>query len=197
MTTNAANILAGSKAGGAAGLSLAWLAPAGTAIPTDAKTPLTADYKDGGMCDPKGLSIKTNVSSTPVKAFGSLQPVLTLYTDQTQTIDVTFLESSLTAIEVYKGFELGSTVADPATGAIVVATKMPKTVRYVAAFDGFDQYGNPFRIVAPNVQNTNPGDLNIAMGQVIDRAVSLTCYPDAAGVSLYEHYVLPALKTAP
>lgn len=193
---NAKNILAGTKAAGPAGLSLAWFAPDGTTLPADATTALTADFLDAGNCDAKGIGVKTNMSSSPIKSFGSLQPQGVLFTDQTQTIDVTFQETNAVSVAVYKSLPLdGVTVA--ADGSFSVQTKMPEDIRYVAVFDAFSQYGDPLRYVAPSVGNTNPGDLNLAMGQVLDRAVTLTLYPDANGVSLYEFYVVSGLATPP
>lgn len=192
--SNAKNILAGTKAGGPAGLSLAWFAPEGTTLPEDATTSLTNAFKDAGNCDPKGIDIKTNTSSTPIKSFGSLQPQGVLYTDQTQTVDVTFQETNPISVAVYKGLELDGVAVAP-DGSFSVQTKMPEDIRYVAVFDAFSQFGDPLRFVAPNVSNTDPGDQNLQMGQVFDRAVTLTLYPDANGVSLYEFYVVSGLAT--
>lgn len=192
--SNPKQILAGSKAGGPSGLSLAWFAQGGTTLPSDATSQLAPAFMDAGNCDSKGLDVKTQTSTTPIKSFGSLQPQGILYTDQTVTIDVTFQETNPIALAVYKGLPLDTIVPDE-TGAFSVETKMPEDVRYVAVFDAFSQFGDPIRFVAPSVSNTDPGDLSLQMGAVLDRAVTLTLYPDENGVALYEFYVVSGLAS--
>lgn len=162
-----------------------------TTGPATASIPVA--FKDAGLCDAKGLTIKTNVSSNDVKAFGSLQVQRTLMTDQKRTIDLTFQETSAVAVAVYNSIPLsGVTVASD--GSFTVTTGLPQSTQYAAVFDAVDG-ANHMRYYAPYAQNISPGDLNIAEGQVIDRPISLALYPDSNGNVLYEYYVVDALKS--
>jgi hypothetical protein len=153
---------------------------------------IPATFKDAGLCDSKGLTVKTNVSSNDVKAFGSLQVQRTLMTDQKSTIDLTFLETSPTAVAVYNALPLSAVTAD-SSGFFQVTRGLPQTTQYAAIFDAFDG-ANHIRYYAPYVQNLAPGDLALSEGTPLTRSVSLTCYPDATGAVLYEAYLVDALK---
>jgi len=191
---NVANILAGSKAAGPTGLSLAWFAPAGTTLPVDNKTALTASFKDAGACDPKGVTVKQNVSTSPIKVFGTLASVGTLFTGKDLSIDVTFMETNGVSAAIHAGLPVdGVTVA--ADGSFSVVTGAPVLNNYVAVFDSFAQDGSLIRYVAPNVQNTTPGDLVVSQGAVLSRDVTLSLLPDANGNILYEYYTVNALAS--
>lgn len=192
---NVANILAGSKAAGPTGLSLAWFAPAGTTLPVDNSTALTASFLDAGACDPKGVTVKQNVSTSPIKVFGTLASVGTLFTGKDLTIDVTFMETNGVSAAIHAGLPVdGVTVA--ADGSFSVVTGAPVLNNYVAVFDSFAQDGSLIRYVAPNVQNTTPGDLVVSQGAVLSRDVTLSLLPDANGNILYEYYTVNALASA-
>jgi hypothetical protein len=148
-------------------------------------------FLDAGLCDSTGLKVKTNVTSTDVKAFGSLQIQRTLMTDEKKTIDLTFLETNPTAVAVYNSLPLSSVTAD-SSGFFSVSTGLPQINRYAAVFDAVDG-ANHIRYFAPNVQNITPGDLVLTEGQPLTRAISLTCYPDSTGHTFYEYYLVGAL----
>jgi len=162
----------------------------GTQSTTSASAVPSASYFDAGLCDAKGLGIKTNISSTNVKAFGTTATVRTLITDATKTIDLTFLETNTTTLAVYNSLPLGSVTAS-ANGAVSVASGTTATQFYSAVFYAGDG-GNRIRYYAPIVQVTNLGDINVSEGQVIDRPITLNLLPDASGNTLYEDYLLTA-----
>jgi phage tail protein X len=156
-----------------------------------ATAPIPASFLDGGWCDQKGLAIKTNVSSNDTKGFGSLATLRTIVTDAKKTIELTFLEHNAVSIAVYNSLPLGSVVAD-GSGYFRVINGSPQTTQYAALFDVVDG-ANHMRYFAPQVQNITPGDLVVGAGQIINRPISLTLYPDALGNTLYEDYVINAL----
>lgn len=160
-----------------------------TTNPATALVPAT--YLDAGLCDQKGLTIKTNTSSNDVKAYGTTAVVRTVISEQKQTFDIDFLETNPVSVAVFKSMPLGSIVPD-ASGYFRVVTGLPQVTAYAAVFNVVDG-ANFVRYFAPNCQNISPGDLNIAAGQVIDRPVSFTAYPDSLGNTLYEDYVVNAL----
>lgn len=164
----------------------------GTQTTNEATASIPVAFKDAGLCDAKGLDIKTNVSSNPVKSFGSLQVQRVLMTDQTKSVDITFQETGPVPVAVYNGVPVSSVTAD-ASGFFKIATGLPTSTQYAVVFDVIDG-ANHVRYYAPYAQNTAPGDINVAQGQVLDRPVTLSLYPDAAGNTLYEYNLVDALK---
>jgi phage tail protein X len=165
----------------------------GTQTTNEASASVPVAFKDAGLCDAKGLAIKTNVASTAIKSFGSLQTQRVLMTDQARSIDLTFQETNAVAVAVYSGLLLTAVTPD-ASGFFKIATGLPTSTQYACVFDSVDG-ANHMRYYAPFAQNTSPGDLNVAQGQIIDRPITLSLYPDSAGNTLYEYYVVDALKS--
>lgn len=199
------NILAGSKAAGTRGTSLVWARNVGDG-PADTE-PNTAEkafenlddsYIDMGQCDTKGTSLKQNVSTNPIKSFGSLAPQGNLYTDYTGTAEVTFQETTPNTFAIYRSLPLGSvSVLETADGGVFGGgVGLPVDCRYQTVFDGFSQHGDAMRFYLPNSANTEPGDLNMQMGEVMDRPITLTMYPDEKGNLFYEWYMLKNLLSA-
>ncbi|MGZ4518957.1 MAG: hypothetical protein ACXVXP_02980 [Mycobacteriaceae bacterium] len=164
----------------------------GVQTTNEASATVPASFKDAGLCDSKGLTVKTNVSSNDVKAFGSLQVQRTLMTDQKKTVDVTFLETNPTSVAVYNALPLSAVTVD-SSGYFKLSTGLPQTTQYAAVFDAFDG-ANHIRYYAPYCQNITPGDLTIGEGSPLVRPISLTLYPDSTGAVLYEYYLVDALK---
>jgi hypothetical protein len=163
----------------------------GTQATNEATASLPTAFLDSGYCDQKGLDFKTNTSSNDVKGYGTTQVLRTIISDQKKTIDLTFLETNPTSVAVYNSVPLGSIVPD-SSGFFKVTSGVPKNTQYAAVFDAVDG-SNHMRYYAPAVQNITPGDLNLAAGQAITRPISLTCYPDVNGNTLYEYYVIANL----
>lgn len=163
---------------------------AGVRTVNEASAVIPAAYKDAGWCDQKGLTVKTNTSSTDIKGFGSFQVLRTVYTEQKKTADLTFLETNPTSLAVYNSLDLAG-VVPRADGSVTLATGTPHVQSYSAIFRAVDG-PNLAHYYAPSVQVSNQGDLHISMGAIIDRAVTLTFYPDLAGNVMYETYVLGA-----
>jgi hypothetical protein len=152
----------------------------------------SAAWSDAGWCDQKGLTVKTNVSSNDVKAFGTTQVVRTIISEQKKTIDLTFLETNAVTAAVYNSLALGSVTPD-ASGYFSISTGAPKVNQYAALFDAVDGL-NHARFYAPFAQVITPGDLNLSMGQPIQYPAQLVLYPDSSGNSLYQYTVVDALK---
>lgn len=198
------NILAGQKAAGTRGTSLMWARDAalGTSTPetepnTAAKAFLDLDdsFLDMGQCDTKGTSLKQNVSTNPIKSFGSLAPQGNLYTDYTGTADVTMQETTPKTFAIYRSLPIGSVTANE-DGVFGGGIGLPQDCRYQVCFDGFSQHDDAMRFYLPNSANTEPGDLNLQMGEVMDRPITFTMYPDDFGNLFYEWYMNKNLASA-
>ncbi len=157
----------------------------------EASAVIPGAYFDPGWCAQSGLALKTNTSSTDIKGFGTFQVLRTVFTEQKKTVDLTFLETNPISLAVYNSQAL-SAVQVRSDGSMTVATGVPNTTFYSAIFRAVDGQ-NLIHWYAPNVQVSNQGQLNVAMGAIIDRPVTLAFYPDSTGAVLYETYVVAAL----
>lgn len=192
MATVNANILAGVEAGGAGG-SLAWFAPTGTALPTDTSTALNTAFKDAGWISSNGLSRKVAESTSDITPYGTIVPARTLTTSSKRTFDIEFLESNAVSLAIYQRVALSSiTVA--VDGSFSVTEGGASNQQWSAVFDIIDG-NNHIRAVAPFVQNTGPGDLNVRASESIAYPVTLTAYPDTNNVAIYWYYLVDALKS--
>lgn len=187
MATNASNILAGVGAGGVSATSLAWFGPTTATAPANSTSPLNTFY-DAGYVATTGLTVGDAVSSNPINAFGTLPPVRILITGETITFHVTFLESSTTALEVYNRLVIGSLV--PSSGAFSISTNANQGRQlYSSAFDMVDGT-NHLRAYVPNCEVTDKDDLSISAGQPVQYGVTLTAYPNAAGLTVKWFYLV-------
>lgn len=175
------------------GGSLAWFAPLGTTLPTDATTALAAGFLDAGLCSTDGLQIAVDESSTDINAYGLFSPARTLVTASKQTFQVAFLESNPVSHAVYHRKPLTGTdaLAPDATGAWDFETGAAAVQSYVAVFDATDGV-NHLRVVAQNVQVTDRDGIQIQAGADVQYGVTLTAYPDDTGNSLHWYFVVPS-----
>ena len=195
MSGNADLILAGIAGGGAAGNSLAYFAPPGTALPLDATTAPIAAFRDAGWITEDGLSGQVAEDSNDIPAFGTFAPVRTIVTTSKQTFDISFLETNEVSLSVYHRKPLtgaGSLDLTEVDGTLDFTTGASASEKYVACFDLVDG-DNHLRAVCPSVQVTDRGNLEIKSGQPVLYPVTLTAYPDDTGASVYWFYVLDAL----
>lgn len=192
------NVLAG-IAGQGGTPNLAWFAPLGTALPTDATTALAAAYLTAGYITEAGLTISSATNTTDIAAYGVSTPVRTLVTSTTLTGSLTFLETNPVTQAVFRRLPLpgqpGGVSVTPATGAMT-ATEGPSRVQsYVAVFTASDGV-NLIRKVCPNIQITDRGDEVISQAAAITYPVTFTAYPDSNGVAVYNYLIAPNLATA-
>lgn len=193
----ALNVLAG-IAGQGGTPSLAWFAPQGTALPTDATTALAAGYLTAGYCAESGLTISTATNSTDINAYGVGSPVRTLVTSEKQTGKIGFLETNAVTQAIYRRLPLtgeGAPVADATTGALAVTEGPVRVQTYVGVFTATDG-ANIIRKVVPLLQVTDKDDEAIAQASSIQYGVTFTAYPDGNGVSVYTYYIVPNLATS-
>ncbi len=194
--TNVANIIAGVAGGGTTGTDFMWVAPVGTAAPTNTSTALNAAFKSTGAIDPSGLAKKVSESRKEISMFGSLVPARTLLTGATETYDITMLETNVYSLSVYKRYPLagaGAIVPGVGTGVFEVQTGA-QSVQFFAVVFWVVDGANAIRYYCPNVQVTARKDQVIAAGSEISYGVTMTAYPGASdGVACHEFYLIPSL----
>lgn len=194
----ALNILAG-IAGSGGTASLAWFAPQGTALPTDATTALAAAYLNSGYVAESGLTISTATNSTDINAYGISTPVRTLVTSQKKTGQITFLETNLVTQAVYRRLPLPGSVGGPTavatTGAVTLTEGPARVATYVGVFTATDG-ANVIRKVCPLLQVTDIADEVISQSGTIQYGVTFTAFPDSTGNAVYTYMLVPNLATS-
>lgn len=186
------NILAGTGAAGSDGTGLAWFAVTGSTAPVDASSALAAAWKNMGMITEDGLTEKISTSSKDVKAYGSVQIQRKIITDSSMSFDLTFLESNARVKEIYYGLAFNTLSPGVGTGAFSLSFGTYTRQLFAAVFDIIDGT-NRIRKYCPQVEVTDRKDLQISNGEPISYGVTLTAYPNAAGLTMQEFDVVPAL----
>lgn len=192
MTANALNVKAAIAAGLGNGLSLAWLAPVGTALPTTPVVSLNAAFLDAGLCNQSGLEEDDAVATTAVPAFGTLQPIRKLITSEDLTFKVNFLESNPVSLAVYFRKALGSITPGTGTGTFSIQQGQPSRQLYAAVFDMVDGADHE-RIVCPIIELTGKDPLTHSPLGVTQYGCEFTAYADASNVSVYRYYTIASL----
>lgn len=154
-------------------------APAGTKAPTDAKTELDAAFVNLGYVSEDGVTNSVETDTEEIKAWGG-DTVLTVQTSRTETFTFTFIESLNE--NVLKQVYGEKNVADGA----VKHNSLPRG-RNVYVFEILLTGDKIKRIVVPNSEITEVGDIVYADGEAIGYEVTLSAFPDSDGNTVYEY----------
>lgn len=176
MANTVSNVVAGKPlaAGGV------WLGPAGTTLPADASTVLGAGFKAGGYIGEDGLTETVGRSTEKVKAWGG-DTVKVLQTDFSVTYQFTFIESLNGDVlkAVYGAANVTTTAATSSAGTKqavkITADQLPHQVFVFEIKDGDARV----RIVVPDGQITEVGDVTYNDGSVIGYQVTVEAFRDS------------------
>jgi hypothetical protein len=165
-------------------------APLGTALPT---TPIVAPnvaFVDLGYISEDGVTLSQSGSWEKIRDWGGDQ-VRTFLTDFTATLTWTFLETQDAMLQAtYGAANVTVTAATVSTGKYT-AVKLnsieptPKSWCFNMADSTLVDVARTYRIVVPNGQITERGDISFTRNGAIQYAVTLEAYPDATGNSVY------------
>lgn len=160
-----------------------YVAPAGTAVPTDATTALAAAYKSMGYISDDGLVNTIDVDTDDVHAWGG-DLVLMGQTTFGETFTVNLLETNVDALGVYYGSGNVTNVG----GVITVKQTSAALPNVVVVFELVMSGGRVKRIVVPNAQLVDrSGDITYTDGDPIMYPVKFQAYPDATGTTHTEY----------
>ena len=170
MTTNTKNVVAGKPlaTGGV------WSAPLGTSLPTDETTTLNVAFVSAGYIGEDGLTETQDRSTTKVRAWGG-DTVKVLQTEFSLTYQFTFIESVKGSVlgEVY-GTDNVTTVA----GKHAVKVTSDQLPHRAYIFEVKDDDAR-IRIVVPDGQITEVGEVTYSDGDVIGYQVTVEAFRDA------------------
>jgi hypothetical protein len=187
MTNVASNVSFGKpKATGAV-----YVAPLGTALPSNATTNLNAAFKSLGYVSEDGLVNSVESDTENVNAWGG-DLVLVGQTTFSETFTVNLIETSEDALRTYYGDENVTVDVD---GNITVVQNSGQLPAVSVVFEIVLTGGRIKRIVVPNAQIADrSGEITYVDGEAIAYPAVFTAYPDADGNTHTEYIAVPVVE---
>jgi hypothetical protein len=161
---------------------LMYLAPLNTAAPTGFADPSAAWINLGWITTDGGL-FKIDEESKDVDAAGSLEPIRTLMTKSTKSLQVTFLEGLNPAVRsLYDNVPVAS--LEPATGvASYDLPDKPNDLRYAFVADTMDG-DKRMRFYMPNGKVVERGDEQPQTTDVMNVQMTFKFYKGSSGAAV-------------
>ena len=160
----------------------AYMAPAGTTLPTDATTALASDYQILGYISEDGITHSTTRDAAEIKDLNG-DTVLSPQTGHSETFGATFIESLNTNVlkMVY-----GDDAVTVDQGAITIEADGAELPASVFVFELIER-DKAKRIVVPNGKITEVGDVVYNANDVVGYEVTINALPDASECKHYEY----------
>lgn len=156
-----------------------YVAPTGTTLATDATTALNAAFQDLGYIHEDGVTETQDTDISDIVAWQNGAKVRKVQTSHDLMYAFTMIETSaVTLREFYGNFAAADSVAvgDPADDTVKVnGDQLPRRSWVLSVIDG----DHVLRVVIPDGQITERGDITYANGEAVGREVTITCFPDA------------------
>jgi hypothetical protein len=169
MTETAANVLVGVN-------GAVYRAALGSTLPTDPSTSLNAAFKHVGYVGDEGVIESTATEVSEVKAWGG-DVVRKIQTKHDVTYAFTMLETNDETMGVYYG------TGNFATETSITGDELDHNCWVIEVLDGDDT----LRVVIPDGQITERGDVGYVGEDAAKYPVTVTCYPDNTGVKAYKY----------
>lgn len=165
-----------------------FVAPKGTALPTNATTALDAAFKGLGYVSEDGLVNSVETDTENVNAWGG-DLVLVGQTTFMETFMVNLIETNPEALKVYYGEDNVEVSGD----AITIKQNSGMLPNCVVVFEIVLTGGRIKRIVVPNAQIVDrSGEITYVDGQPIAYPALFQAYPDVDGNSHTEYIAVVA-----
>ena len=146
----------------------------GSVLPTNA-TAAPTGFNDYGYVSDQGATLSVGTSITDIKAWGG-DIVRSIRSEHKVTLAMEFLETNAYTLEAFTG--------DSAATAFAAAIKNVGGLRQKWIIDTIDG-DDTVRVVIPDGEVTELGDLVLNTEEAIKYPVTISCYPDGDGVKAY------------
>lgn len=157
-------------------------------VPTDATTALKAGIVKLGYVSEDGLTNEIETDTENIVAWGG-DTVLTIKTSRTETFTWTFIQT-LDA-DVLKEVFGPENITGTLESGLTVLHNSKDLPRRLYVFEMLMTGGYIKRIVVPNAQITEVGEIQYKDGDPVGYEVTLTCFPDAQGNTVTEYIAKP------
>lgn len=159
--------------------------PTGTALPTDSSTAPDAALAKAGYVGEEGVTMATERGTEKIRAWGG-DTVRVVQTEHDVTFSWQFLETTAVVLGEVYGVDNVETTPATATEGTLTAIKvnsdvLPERVYVFEMKDGDAR----IRVVVPNLQITETGDLTYVHSDVIRYEVTAEALPDENGNKVY------------
>ena len=165
-----------------------YVAPLGTAKPTDARTALAGTWVSGGYISESGITLNISRSTTNIRDWG-LNNVRVASTDFGTTITGEFLQIDEQAAKNLLGSaNVSKTAANSTHGeqlALSIGPTLPDAQAFVINMKDDNRRG---RICAPNAQVTEIGSPTFVPSAGNVWPFTISCYDDGTGHSVYVYF---------
>lgn len=161
-----------------------FLAPSGTALPTDNTTTLDTAFLNMGFLGDDGVNFSDS-SSTETAYDANGDSIATSQGEIEKTFTVTFREIKKDSLAVLYG---SANVTD-ADGVITVHDKGPNDATYVGVFEIRLKDGRKWRRVIPQCQPGELGDQTIVYNDLVGRELTMAALLDSTSGSYYIDYI--------
>ena len=162
-----------------------YVAPIGTAKPTDARTALAGTWVSGGYISENGITLNISRSTTNIRDWG-LNNVRVASTDFGTTITGEFLQLDEQAAKNLLGSaNVSKTAANSTHGeqlTLSIGPTLPDAQAFVINMKDGNRRG---RICAPNAQVTEIGSPTFVPSAGNVWPFTISCYDDGTGHSVY------------
>lgn len=180
MANNSANVTAGKpRIGGGI-----YIAPAGTTLPTDAKTALSSDFLALGYVSEDGVVNSNSPESENIKAWGG-DNVLTIMTSREDTFTFTLIE--VMNINVLKLVYGDDNVSGALSTGITVTANNGELESHVIVIDTILKGGVMQRTVIPAGTVSEVGDITYKDDEAVGFETTVSCEADASGNTHYTY----------
>jgi hypothetical protein len=152
-----------------------YIAPVGTAAPTDASTAPAAAWTTLGYLSEDGVTFGTSTNSENITPWQSRSPVRTIITSRELTVDFTMLEFSAQNVALYFGGETPTETA----GAFSMTVRSDSDVVNHAILVDVKDGDNVVRYHFPRATLSEAGDIEITQSGAVGLPVTLMAMDDA------------------
>lgn len=159
-------------------------APLGTTLPTDATTALNVAFKSLGYVSEDGINNENTPSSDKIKAWGG-DTVAVVQSEKEDTFSFKLIES--TNIDVLKEIYGAENVTGTIATGITIKANSKSLEPHCIVLDMILKGGILKRIVIPNGQISETGEINYVDNDVVGYEVTVQAMPDIDGNTHYEY----------
>lgn len=161
-----------------------FVAPIGTAVPTDATTKLAEAFLNIGYISEDGVTNAIETETEEIKAWGG-DIVLEPQTSRKETFAYTMIETN--EVSMKQAFGEGNVTVDAETGTISVVHNSKEKSEYVYVIEVLMTGNRVKRQVIPRGKVTEIGEIVYVDNEAIGYETTISALVDSSGNTAYEY----------